>query len=251
MVLSMNRWIGKVAIVTGASSGIGKSIAEKLVEAGLIVVGLARRKNKLEQIAGELSGKAGKFHPVQADISSEAEILSAFKWIKENLGPIHILVNNAGVMNFGLLSEGETELWQNILQVNMIGLSVATREAIREMKTNKVDGHIIHINSTVGHYVPDIPVNMYTASKYGVTALTECLRRELATLNSKIKITSISPGGTDTEIIREVMKQSDTFQQLKENKSILDPEDIADGLIYVLSTPPHVQVLKDPYRDSI
>ncbi|KAG5890952.1 hypothetical protein JTB14_026307 [Gonioctena quinquepunctata] len=244
MVLSMDRWVGKVAVVTGASSGIGASIAEKLVEAGLKVAGLARRKDRLEELEKKLSGKPGEFLPVQTDISNEMDILRAFKQTQETLGPISILVNNAGIVNFGdLLTEGKTEDWNRTLQVNLIGLSVATREAIKDMRQNKIDGHIININSTAGHQVPSgIALNMYSPSKFGVTALTEALRLEMNSLGLKIKITSISPGGTDTDIFPGEVRQTKRYKELKESGGILEAEDVADGVLYVLSTPPHVQV---------
>nr|QYV43144.1 FOLD2 [Colaphellus bowringi] len=243
MVLSMDRWKGKVAVVTGASSGIGAAIARRLVEQGLQVAVLARRKDRLEDLRSQLEDQSGKLHPIQADISKEEEILEAFKWIKQNLGPIHILVNNAGTNVPATLSEGTTKDWTTILQVNVIGLSIATREALKDMKENKVNGHIIHINSVAGHQTLKIPrVGMYTASKHGVTALTESLRLELALNGSKVKVTSISPGLVDTEILSSEIKNTEIFKKIIENKIILNPDDIVDGLIYVLSTPPHVQV---------
>ncbi|KAG5890953.1 hypothetical protein JTB14_026308 [Gonioctena quinquepunctata] len=247
MVLSMDRWVGKVAVVTGASSGMGASIAKKLVEAGLKVAGLARRKDRLDELQKILSGKPGTFLPVQTDISNEVEILRAFEQIQETLGPISILVNNAAIVKVGvLLTEGETEDWNRILQVNLIGLSVATRGAIKDMRQNNIDGHIININSTAGHQVPRgiglSSLNMYSPSKFGVTALTEALRLEMNSLGLKIKITSISPGGTATEMYPGATEQTEDFKESKENGEILDPEDVADGVLYVLSTPPHVQV---------
>lgn len=141
-------------------------------------------------MAKKLSDKKGKLHPVKTDITKEEDILNAFKWVKENLGPIHILVNNAGVTVASTLSDGDTEIWRNIFNVNVLGLSIATREAIRDMKANNVDGHIIHINSVAGHQVTGFPkLNVYPASKHAVTALAETLRLELLNAKSKIKIT--------------------------------------------------------------
>ncbi|KAJ8943904.1 hypothetical protein NQ318_019512 [Aromia moschata] len=236
MVLSMDRWVGKVAIVTGASSGIGAAIAEQLVEQGLKVAGLARRKDRLEELAKKLTGKKGKLYPVVTDISKEEDILKAFAWIKENLGPVHILINNAGVARRGSLLQ-ETENFETVFKVNVLGLCIATREAIKDMKANNVDGHIVHINSVVGHQAM-AGSTVYPASKFAVTALAETLRLELNSLKSKIKITSLSPGLVESEFNRP---EWDKAQLLKEGKMI-KPEDIADGVVYVLSTPPHVQI---------
>ncbi|KAJ8943906.1 hypothetical protein NQ318_019514 [Aromia moschata] len=237
MVLSMDRWVGKVAIVTGASSGIGAGIAEKLVEQGLKVAGLARRKDRLEDLAKKLTGKKGKLYSVVTDISKEEDVLKAFAWIKENLGPVHILINNAGVVKSGGLLDQETEKYETVFRVNVLGLCIATREAIKVMKANNVDGHIVHVNSLVGHQV--LPgLSAYPASKFAVTALAETLRLELNSLKSKIKITSISPGLVESEINKP---EYDRHRLFKEGK-MLKPEDIADGVVYVLSTPPHVQI---------
>ncbi|KAF2894951.1 hypothetical protein ILUMI_11219, partial [Ignelater luminosus] len=191
MVISMERWVGKVAVVTGASAGIGAAIAEELVEAGLIVAGLARRKDKIEELSKKLEGKKGKLYACQADITKENDILEAFQWIKNNLGPVHILINNAGVFKTTNLSDGDTQLWKEVINTNVLGLCIATREAVKDMKANNVDGHIIHINSMAGHFVPShFPnINVYAGTKYAVTALTETLRQELNSIGSKIKIT--------------------------------------------------------------
>lgn len=103
---------------------------------------------------------------------------------------MHILINNAGCAVAATnLTEGKTEYWKKILDLNVMGLCIATREAVKDMRKNKVDGHIIHINSIAGHTVPHYPnLNVYPASKFAVTALTETLRQELNSIGSKIKI---------------------------------------------------------------
>ncbi|RZC38697.1 adh short domain containing protein, partial [Asbolus verrucosus] len=105
----------------------------------------------------------------------------AFKWITENLGPVHVLVNNAGFGKLGSLLDDDTQMWKSVFNVNVLGLCMATREAVRIMKVNNIKGHIIHINSMGGHKVAPLSYecNVYTASKFAVTALTETLRLEL------------------------------------------------------------------------
>ncbi|GJQ81085.1 hypothetical protein Trydic_g9926, partial [Trypoxylus dichotomus] len=189
MVLSLQRWVGKVAIVTGASSGCGAAIVERLVIEGVKVVGVARRLERVEQLSEKLQGKKGKLYPLKADVTVEGDILAAFKWTKENLGPVHILVNNAGISKNTTLSEGDTESWKAVFETNVIGLCVATREAIKDMTENSTAGQIIHISSILGHYVAHVPkVNVYSASKFAVRALTETLRQELLTSGTKIRI---------------------------------------------------------------
>jgi len=240
-VLSMDRWEGKVAIVTGASSGIGQAIAEQLVLKGLIVAGIARRVELVEDHARRLN--KGKLHAIKADLSNEDDILEAFRFIEENLGPVHILINNAGVLKNTTLIDGDTEAWKSVLNLNVLGLSIATREAVKIMRKNNINGHIVHINSVAGHTVPKITkLNMYPASKHAVTALTETLRQELNAFGSKIKITSVSPGYTVTEMTEGLKDSSDDYKHMTGLMAALQPEDIADGIIYALSTPEHVQV---------
>ncbi|CAG9814923.1 unnamed protein product [Phaedon cochleariae] len=210
------------------------------------IVGVARRKERLDALAKKSASRKGSFHPIQADVSKEEDVLRVFKWTKDNLGPVSILINNAGTVINGYLSESKTEDWNTILQLNVVGLSMATREALKVMKENKIKGHIIHINSIAGHYVKNLEGGfaMYIASKHAVTALTESLRMELSASGHKIKVTSVSPGLVDTEIITEDFKKTETYKKAIEEESILLPEDIADGVMYALSTPPRVQSLK-------
>ncbi|XP_018325323.2 farnesol dehydrogenase [Agrilus planipennis] len=168
----MDRWVEKVAVVTGASAGIGAAIAEALVKEGLIVAGFARRTDRVEKLAKKLqdANAKGKLHAVKVDMTKENEIIDGFNWVKKNLGPIHVLVNNAGVARFDALIDSDTQKWRDIFDTNVIGLSIATREAVKDMRANNVDGHIIHINSIVGHQVLNFPsANAYPASKFAVT----------------------------------------------------------------------------------
>lgn len=239
----MERWLGKVAVVTGVSAGIGTAVAIQLVEAGLKVVGLARRREKCEELSKSLVGKRGEFLYVTADVSKEDDVLRAYEWIERNVGPVHILVNNAGVAMATSLVDGETNLWKEVFDTNVLGLCMMTREAVRNMRKNNVDGHIVHINSLSGHRIAyHSTMNVYPASKYAVTALTETLRQELNSIGSKIKISSVSPGLVDTEILKVGANQDYAKHVIGANNPILKPEDIADSVSYILSTPPHVQV---------
>ncbi|CAG9815181.1 unnamed protein product [Phaedon cochleariae] len=222
----MARWRCKVAVVTGASSGIGAAICEKLVEEGMHVVGIARRKNLIDDLAKKLTDRRGKLHSFQADLTKEADILAAFDWVRSNLGPVHVLVNNAGMVQNTTLIGGDTEKWRKTFDISNESLLY-----FPDMQKNNIDGHIIHINSIAGHKVPQTPdFNVYTASKFAVTALTESLRVELNSLKMKTKITSISPGVVASEFIlasgiqvaEEVAAGLLTF---------LKPEDIANAVV--------------------
>ncbi|XP_050075430.1 farnesol dehydrogenase-like isoform X3 [Anopheles maculipalpis] len=234
----MERWQGKVAIVTGASSGIGAATVKALASAGMITFGLARRVERVEELKSELPEEVrDRLHAVQCDVTKEEDILAAFRKVEEQCGGVDVLINNAGVARstVGVLDANNTQALRDVVDTNLIGLVLCSREAFQSMQKRSVDGHIVHINSVVGHTVPAFQsFNIYPATKYGVTALTETMRHELRMAGTKIKVTSISPGLVRTEAIPDAMKRGQT--------PILEPEDIADGVLYVLGTPPSVQV---------
>ncbi|KAJ9591489.1 hypothetical protein L9F63_001975 [Diploptera punctata] len=241
----MERWAGRVALVTGASSGIGACIVEALVKHGLKVVGLARRIERIKEAANKLKGSQGELHGVQCDITNEKDILAAFAWVKEHLGGVDILINNAGVLHQAFLSDGETSQWRHMLDVNVVGLSICTREAVKSMKERGVDdGHIVHINSLAGHGLPNSfsRMYMYGATKNAVTQLAEGLRRELIQSNSNIRVSSISPGLVRTEIMDVAHLQTFSSKDVFTGNPYMEAQDIADAVVFVLGAPQRVQV---------
>ncbi|KAJ9591487.1 hypothetical protein L9F63_001973 [Diploptera punctata] len=239
----MERWSGKVAVVTGASSGIGAAITKNLLKYGVHVVGLARRINRIEEFSVELQDSPGKLYPVKCDVSLEQDILEAFSWINKTLGTLHILINNAGVFNETQLHDFITEEWLNMMNVNVLGLTICTREALKMMKEHGVnDGHIININSFLGHTMSNNPVmNMYATTKHAVTASTEGLRRELVQQNSQIRISSVSPGIVKTEMFTSGGTRT-LGPEIYNVMTCLEAKDVSDAVLYILGTPPHVQV---------
>ncbi|XP_075238673.1 farnesol dehydrogenase-like [Lycorma delicatula] len=204
---TMENWKGKVAVVTGASSGIGAAIAESLVNIGMNVVGLARRSDRLEELKNKLKGQKGKFHPVKTDLAKEADILSAFQWVEKNLGGIHILINNAGILlGFIPIEASSTDDWRQIYDINVIALQICSREGIRSMRKHNIDdGYIINISSIIAHVsTPITGIATYYASKKAVNTIGEGLRAELGQTNSKIRVTTISPGYVKTEIVEQI-----------------------------------------------
>lgn len=158
------------------------------------MIGAARRVELIQQHAEELEGQRGKLHAFKCDLTKEDDIIKMIEYTTTYHGPISILVNNAGWGGTGSLFMGgkeETLKWRKVFDLNVLCLCVATREAIKDMRENGIDGHVVHINSIGGHYVPNnkVPFNVYAGSKHAVTALTETLRQELITAGSKIKVT--------------------------------------------------------------
>ncbi|XP_046393944.1 farnesol dehydrogenase-like [Ischnura elegans] len=241
----MDRWVGKVAVVTGASSGIGQNIAQELAERGMTVVGVARRAELVEELAKKLSGSKGKLHALKADIGNEEDVVKAFEWIRKNIGSVHVLVNNAGIAPYTFLSKLERSDYKKIrgcFDVNVMGLIMCSNEAIKLMKEKGIDdGHIFNVNSVAGHYIGNMPGFFpYTASKFAVTVITEGLRRELAEAKSKIRVTSVSPGLVDTNI--GAPSGIPNFEEMVANAPCLKSEDITRSLIHALTAPPDVQI---------
>ncbi|XP_049547185.1 farnesol dehydrogenase-like [Anopheles darlingi] len=236
----MDRWVGKVAIVTGASAGIGAATLKALAGAGMIAVGFARRIERVERLKEELTDEAARqrIHAVRCDVTREENILAAFRLVEGRFGGVDVLINNAGIArdSVELLTANNTAELREVIDTNLLGTVLCSREAFQSMKRRSItDGHIVHINSVLGHTVPpNMTFNIYPATKYGVTALTETMRHELRIAKTNIKVTSISPGLVSTESVPDSMKTDGT--------PILEPEDIADAVLYVLGTPPRVQV---------
>jgi len=238
----MDRWLGKVAVVTGASSGIGAAIAVDLVKAGVNVVGLARHSERIEALRDTIEKPIGKLYAIKCDVTKEEDIKKAFAWTEENLGGVDILVNNAGIIRSTFIVEKDnTKLLKEILDTNILGVALCTREAFQSMKRRNVDGHIVMINSTAGHIVEYVvgtfpSYNMYPPSKFAITGMTEVLRQEFQALDTRVKVTSISPGVVRTDLY--LPEHQEEIKKLP----YLDAEDVSQAVLYVLGTPPHVQV---------
>ncbi|XP_057318348.1 uncharacterized protein LOC130663244 [Microplitis mediator] len=235
----MDRWIGKYAIVTGVSSGIGESIARELVAAGVNVLGLARRENRLQDLAENLKNSKGAFHYLKCDLRNEQDILDAFAFAEKSFGRVDILINNAGLVFESTLANAKTDNYRALLDVNLLAPALCIREALKLMRKYKTQGHIVNINSITGLNATVItgPINLYPASKFALRAITETLKQEIHTKKDKIRVTGIHPGLVQTEIC-------DTSETLQKGFSLLpalDSKDVTDCVIFALSVPPHVQ----------
>lgn len=190
----MERWQNHVAVVTGASSGIGAAITVDLAKAGLVVVGLARRVHRVEELKlGLTEDQQSRIHAIECDVSNEKSVNSAFEWIIKTLGGVDILVNNAGVGAPGKLCTMDISKIRQVIDTNLIGVIHCTQHAFKSMKERNFDGHVIIVNSTLGHSIPVLPpeveLNVYPPTKYALTAITEIYRQEFKGLGTKVKIT--------------------------------------------------------------
>ncbi|XP_077996214.1 dehydrogenase/reductase SDR family member 11-like [Glandiceps talaboti] len=241
----MDRWVGRVALVTGASVGIGAAIARILAEHGLKVYGCGRNVDSIKKLSDELKSlnTKGTLHPIKCDLRQEQDILAMFEEIKKNDGGVDVCINNAGLSHATTLLDGKTEDWREMLDVNVLALCICTREAVKQMQEKNTEGHIIHINSLSGHRVAmgAYPLNFYAGTKHMVKGLTEGLRQELWQSNPRIRVTAVSPGLVKTDFqIR--MNGEERGQQIYDQFTCLEAKDIADMVVYIMKAPPHVQV---------
>lgn len=233
----IERWSKKVALVTGASSGIGQAVAVRLLEAGLTVFVAGRRKERLERIAQDWGESAV---PLVMDVSSEDSVVSGFAHIEERCGGLDVLVNNAGLGHQESLLSGSTQKWREMIDVNVLGLCICTREGVALMR-GREEGHVFHLGSLSGHRIPP-GSNVYGATKYAVRSLTESLRQELHQERLPIRVTSVSPGYVETEFHEKHFDSTDQARELYDRYKVLEADDVADAIAYALGTPPHVAV---------
>ena len=232
----------KIALVTGASSGIGRAIAIRLAKSHYRVLMTARRLQRLNALRDELLDAGHSVDVYQADLRNEVELDGLFSFIKERYGCLDVLVNNAGLGRNASLLEGETDAWREMFDVNVIALSVCTRNAVQLMRKAGDSGQIIHVSSMSGHRVPTGTGGMYSATKHAVRALTEALRRELRALESSIKVTAISPGFVETEFAEVMSGSRDTADAVYARYPCLQPDDIASTVMHILAQPDYVQI---------
>ncbi|XP_077284826.1 farnesol dehydrogenase-like [Arctopsyche grandis] len=241
----MNRWKGKVAVVSGASAGVGAEITRALGEQGVTVIGLSRKHVKLQVFIKE---NHTKIHSFNCDVANEESIIETFKLIEEQFGGVDIMINNAGISKFSGLVDGESESWKEMLDINVMAMNICNREALKSMRRRGDDGYIININSIAGHRISPTPnLGMYTATKYAVTALTQCLRNDLRNLGSDIRVASISPGLVATDAsMNPVPNLNKNIQcDFKAPPSgYLAVTDVSQAIISILSLPQNVEIVE-------
>jgi NAD(P)-dependent dehydrogenase (short-subunit alcohol dehydrogenase family) len=218
---------GRVAVVTGASRGIGRAFSEALVEAGARVVGLARSERDLSTLRSEL-GDA--FTPIAADVTDRAAVARAFQHV-DAAGGCEILVNNAGLGRFAPVDELTDDAWHVQIETNLSGLFYCTREAVRQMKRRGTDadglaGHIVHVASVAG-LVGNPNLSAYNATKFGVRGFAEATMKELR--HAGIRVSCIYPGSVETDFQAGAGTSG--------NPNAMQPEDIAETLLHVLRAP--------------
>lgn len=239
--LSAHRGVlhGKVAVVTGASSGIGAATAAALAREGCHLVLAARRTDALERVKRRLTIREGKVIIQQTDVTDAKQVKALFQAAEDELGPVDILVSCAGVMYFTMMANVQTEEWDRTVDVNCKGLLHALSSAVPSMLSRGI-GHIVAISSDAGRKVfPGLGV--YSASKFFVEATLQALRVETA--GKGLRVTSVQPGNVATDLLgmstdKEALKQYGEPSGAK----VLDAEDVANAIVFALKQPEHVAV---------
>lgn len=231
---------GKVALVTGASSGIGEATALALASLGAKVAVAARRGDRLEALARRIESLRSEALVVEGDVSVETEARAMVDRTLARWDRLDILINNAGVMLLEPVDTAPEENWRRMLLVNVMGLMVVTQAALPAMRKRR-DGHIVNISSTAGR-VANPTAAAYAATKFGVVGFSEALRKEV--FKDNIRVTVIEPGAVATEL-REHITHAETKQTIENwvnSMRQLRSEDVAAAIVYAVSQPPHVNV---------
>lgn len=214
----------KIAIVTGASSGIGAQFSKTLIGNGATVYGLARRKDRLKKLRGEIGDQ---FIPVKLDVTENGSVES---WVEETFSSDHlpdILINNAGLGLFGPVDKLSLQDWKTMVDVNLHGVFYLTRTIVPLMKKSASHSHIINIASIAG-LLGNPGLSGYNATKFAVRGFSEALFKELR--YDKIKVSCMFPGSIATSFF-------DNAGGMDTHKNMMQPEDVAETLLHLLKTP--------------
>lgn len=230
----------QVALVTGASSGIGAATARELADAGASVALAARREDRLESLADEIETEGGEALVVPTDVTEETQVREMVDTTVSELGGLDVLVNNAGVMLLEPVATADPDDWQQMLDLNVQAVMVASQAALDVMQ-ERGEGDIVNLSSVAGRkaYAGS---SGYNASKFGVTAFSESLREEVA--DSDVRVTSIEPGFVDTELPEHIPDedQREMVDEMLEGITPLEPEDVARSIRFAVSQPTHVDI---------
>ncbi len=230
---------GRVALVTGATSGIGWATARALAAQGGLVTVTGRREARLNDLAGRIG--ADRALAVPGDIVRRSDVDAVIDRTIDAFGRIDILVNNAGVMLLSLVGDRLVDEWDRMIDINVKGLLYGVAAVLPQMK-KQGSGHIVNVGSVAGRR-PFPTGTIYSATKFAVRAISAGLRNELSPTDG-IRVTDVEPGVVDTELLDHISDQDSVaaFAERWGQKVMLQPEDIANAIVYAVSQPQHVNV---------
>jgi NADP-dependent 3-hydroxy acid dehydrogenase YdfG len=230
----------KIAIITGASSGIGFATALALSKKGAKVAIGARRTDMLSELEKKIKENGGEVYSQKLDVTKKNECNSFVDNVLKKWGTVDILINNAGLMPLSFFKNLKTDEWDQMIDVNIKGVLYCTGAVVSHMLENK-SGHIINISSVAGRIV--FPAgSVYCATKHAITAFSEGLRQELS-VRKNIRVTCIEPGVVATELTNSITDESlQGFVENAKKMESLQAEDIANAIVYAVESPNHVNV---------
>ncbi|HEY8139537.1 MAG TPA: SDR family oxidoreductase [Nitrososphaera sp.] len=231
---------GKVAIVTGASSGIGYATSLALSRAGARVAAGARRTDKLQSLENEIAKSGGEVMIQKLDVTKKADCDAFVDAVVKKWGTVDILVNNAGLMPLSFFKSLKVDEWDQMIDVNIKGVLYCTAAAVTHM-INKKSGHIVNISSVAGRVV--FPAgSVYCATKHAIAAFSEGLRQELSA-RANIRVTCIEPGVVATELTNTITEKSlEKYVEASKQMEALQAEDIANAIVFAVDSPGHMNV---------
>jgi NADP-dependent 3-hydroxy acid dehydrogenase YdfG len=239
------RLAGTVALVTGASSGIGAATAKALAEQGASIALLARRADRLEALASEIAAVGGTAMAIPADVTDADEVSAAVRRTVAELGRLDILVNNAGLLRMGAATEATLQDWDDQVSVNIRGVLYVTHAAVPHLTAAATDGprrvaDVVTISSTGGR-VARPGTSVYSLTKFGLGAFSESIRQEL--IPARVRVGLVEPGIVATEITDHLLPEAREAQDARTAGVVkLEPEDIADAVVYMVTRGPRVAV---------
>jgi len=245
----MGNLSGKTALVTGASSGIGRAAAVALAAAGAQVALVARRADRLLDLAAEIEAAGGKALARPADVTDERDAARAVEDTVAHFGGLSILVNAAGMTQTGKVENGDLTDWRYVFELNFWASFYTSRAAIPALKVG--GGDIVNISSTAGRRAVGATFGPYAASKFALTAFNESLRAEVTLAGIRVSI--IEPGATATEIhehIKDDRVREFTRDHVQKDGA-MQPEDVAAAIVFAVSLPPRVNVSQLVIRPSV
>ena len=230
----------QVALVTGASSGIGEATAWALAERKIRVVVAARRADRLQALVERIKQAGGEAIALSVDVTDEQQVQGMVQRTQEQWGRLDILVNSAGLMLLGPIAGADTEDWRRMISTNVLGLMYVTQAVLPMMKAQG-SGHIVNISSVAGR-IARAGSGVYNATKWGVGAFSEALRQEC--VPDHIRVTVIEPGVVETDLASHITQAGARETALRRIQEItpLQSENIANAIVYAVTQPAHVNV---------
>src|SRR5215212_5580355 len=231
---------GKVAVVSGASSGIGEATVRALADEGAAVVAGARRKERLDGLVEQVARRGGKATAVECGVTDEKQAHGLARRAVEEFDRLDILVNNAGIMLLSSIEKGRSDEWRRMFEVNVMGLLYATDAAMGYMKAQSF-GHIVNSSSLAGRRVRPT-TGVYSGIKFAVNAISEALRQEL--LEDHVRVTVGEPSVVETELQSHMTDEEarETLDAMRKRLDALQAEDIANAIAYAVMQPERVSV---------